>query len=117
MFFQGHPEYEPETLWREYRRDVGRFLKGERAIYPAMPQGAIDRHAAGLLVAFAERAMADRREGLLAAFPNPLPPNPTKGWALPARRIYRNWLSMVYAQRPRAARTPSSDRRQSAGTP
>jgi homoserine O-succinyltransferase/O-acetyltransferase len=117
VFFQGHPEYEPETLWREYRRDVGRFLKGERATYPAMPQGAIDRNAAGLLAAFAERAMADRREGLLAAFPNPLPPNPTKGWALPARRIYRNWLSMVYAERPKTARTPSSERRRSAVTP
>jgi homoserine O-succinyltransferase len=110
VFFQGHPEYEPETLWREYRRDVGRFLKGERATYPAMPQAAIDRHAAELLAAFAERAMAERREGLLAAFPNPLPPNPTKGWALPARRVYRNWLSIVSAEKAKIVR-PTTERR------
>ena len=30
LFFQGHPEYEPATLLREYRRDIGRFLRGER---------------------------------------------------------------------------------------
>jgi homoserine O-succinyltransferase len=95
VLFQGHPEYEPQTLWREYRRDVGRFLKGERDTYPTMPQARIDRHAAELLAAFAERAMSERREALLAAFPNPMPPNPTKGWALPARRIFRNWLSIV----------------------
>ena len=26
LFFQGHPEYEADTLLREYRRDVVRFL-------------------------------------------------------------------------------------------
>ena len=30
LFFQGHPEYEADTLLREYRRDVARFLAGER---------------------------------------------------------------------------------------
>ena len=29
IFFQGHPEYEADTLLREYRRDIGRFLRGE----------------------------------------------------------------------------------------
>jgi homoserine O-succinyltransferase len=27
VFFQGHPEYESDTLLREYRRDVGRYIK------------------------------------------------------------------------------------------
>jgi homoserine O-succinyltransferase/O-acetyltransferase len=31
LFFQAHPEYEVDTLLREYRRDVGRFLRRERA--------------------------------------------------------------------------------------
>ena len=34
VFFQGHPEYESDTLLREYRRDVGRYIKGETATYP-----------------------------------------------------------------------------------
>ena len=35
VFLQGHPEYDPTTLLREYRRDVGRFLRRERDGYPA----------------------------------------------------------------------------------
>ena len=31
VFFQGHPEYDPGTLGREYLRDMGRFLRGESA--------------------------------------------------------------------------------------
>ena len=27
FFVQGHPEYEAETLLREYRRDIGRYLR------------------------------------------------------------------------------------------
>ena len=34
IFFQGHPEYEETTLLREYRRDVGRFLRGQQPHYP-----------------------------------------------------------------------------------
>jgi homoserine O-succinyltransferase len=34
VFFQGHPEYESDTLLREYRRDVGRYIKGEAAQVP-----------------------------------------------------------------------------------
>ena len=37
VFFQGHPEYEPNTLLHEYKRDVRRYLTGERDTYPAMP--------------------------------------------------------------------------------
>jgi hypothetical protein len=29
VLLQGHPEYDPTTLLREYRRDVGRFLRRE----------------------------------------------------------------------------------------
>jgi homoserine O-succinyltransferase len=39
LFCQGHPEYEGPDLLREYRRDAGRFLTGQRAIYPDLPRG------------------------------------------------------------------------------
>ena len=32
----------PSTLLLEYRRDIGRFLRGERDTYPPMPQGYFD---------------------------------------------------------------------------
>jgi homoserine O-succinyltransferase len=34
VFFQSHPEYDVDTLLREYRRDIGRFLGGERNEFP-----------------------------------------------------------------------------------
>ncbi len=33
LFFQGHPEYDTQTLGREYVRDVRRYLHGERETY------------------------------------------------------------------------------------
>src|SRR5207342_3515086 len=30
LFLQGHPEYGVHSLLNEYRRDIGRFLRGER---------------------------------------------------------------------------------------
>ena len=34
VHFQGHPEYGAQTLLKEYRRDIKRFLRGERETYP-----------------------------------------------------------------------------------
>ena len=55
LFFQGHPEYEADTLLREYRRDVGRFLGGEREDYPAMPLGYFNDDAAAAGRGFPQR--------------------------------------------------------------
>ena len=56
VFFQGHPEYESDTLLREYRRDVGRYIKGEAPRYPLMPRSYFDEATAGELTAFQEKA-------------------------------------------------------------
>src|SRR2546428_5124244 len=71
VFFQGHPEYEASTLLLEYRRDIGRFLRGERETYPSMPQGYFDDEMVEALTALRQRLMADRREGRLAGLPSP----------------------------------------------
>jgi homoserine O-succinyltransferase/O-acetyltransferase len=106
VFFQGHPEYEPGTLLREYRRDTGRFLRRERETYPAMPQGYFDERSADLLAAFREQALSDRREELLASFPTAFVEHTlANSWRQPATRIYRSWLSHVSTQK---ARKPAS---------
>src|SRR5271166_1062542 len=45
VFFQGHPEYEANSLLLEYQRDMRRFLKKEQAFYPATPQGHFNEDA------------------------------------------------------------------------
>ena len=37
VFLQGHPEYEDDSLAREYRRDMNRFLRREQEALPAFP--------------------------------------------------------------------------------
>jgi len=100
VFFQGHPEYEAHTLMLEYRRDIRRFLLRERDTYPAMPQGYFDDATVEALTALRERALADRREEVLADFPTALAAGTvTNTWRTTATRVYRNWLLYLTAQK------------------
>ena len=69
VYFQGHLEYEAQSLLGEYRRDIGRFLRREIEYYPTMPKGYFDDQTAELLTAFQKHALLDRRNELLADFP------------------------------------------------
>src|SRR5439155_21806844 len=100
VFFQGHPEYEAHSLLLEYRRDIGRFLRGERDTYPPLPQGYFDKDTVTALAALRERALSDRREELLADFPTAQAAGKVSNtWLSAARRLYRNWLSYISAQK------------------
>ena len=105
VYFQGHPEYDAHSLLGEYRRDVGRFLRGEIERYPTMPHGYFDNPAIDLLAAFQRRAESDRRKDLLSAFPADVVSLKVKrSWRLAANRIYRNWIKYVAGQKPRETR-------------
>ena len=39
VFFQGHPEYDANTLLHEYHRDLKRYRQGQTQTQPEMPQG------------------------------------------------------------------------------
>jgi homoserine O-succinyltransferase/O-acetyltransferase len=100
VFFQGHPEYEAQTLMLEYRRDIKRFLLKERETYPGMPRGYFDEATVEALTALRERALTDRREEVLADFPTALAAGTvTNTWRSSATRIYHNWLAYLSAQR------------------
>lgn len=100
VFFQGHLEYEANTLLLEYRRDIGRYLRGERDTYPSMPACYFDGDTAAALTAVRMRAMGDRRAELLEEFPTALAErNLTQMWRSAATHIYRNWLMYLCAQK------------------
>jgi homoserine O-succinyltransferase len=102
VFFQGHPEYEAETLWREYRRDVGRFLRGEQSRYPTLPHGYFDQITTRALQEFRLRAETEQREQLFSAFPVTQPPSSlAASWRAQAVRSYRNWFTYMAAHRDR----------------
>lgn len=102
VHFQGHPEYETHSLLGEYRRDVGRFLRGESEICPTIPSGYFDKEAEETLTALREEALSDRRPELFTGFPaDRLAKNLRNVWQPSARRIYRNWLVYMASQRVR----------------
>ena len=100
LHFQGHPEYGALTLLREYRRDIGRFLRGERETYPLTPDGYFDPPSRRILDRFREKALAERQEGLLAGFADAALSEALKNrWREAATRIYRSWLLQIVARK------------------
>jgi homoserine O-succinyltransferase len=96
VFFQGHPEYDAVTLLLEYRRDIGRYLRGERETYPTMPFGYFDDETVKALVALREKALLDRREELLVEFPTATAAAAVANtWRSTSESLYRNWLRYI----------------------
>lgn len=97
VFFQGHPEYEAETLLLEYRRDVGRYLRGERGTFPPLPQRYFGREAVATLTAFRIRALAERGEELFAEFPDRglTGRGGANTWQTAAVQTYCSWLAFL----------------------
>ena len=49
VFFQGHPEYDQISLLKEYKREVGRYIKGDIQSYPPFPSHYFDLRTRALL--------------------------------------------------------------------
>jgi homoserine O-succinyltransferase/O-acetyltransferase len=100
VFFQGHPEYDADSLLREYRRDVGRFLRGERATYPDAPLHYFNAAASFVADDFRLRAATERRGGLLGDFPlAPLTAGIENTWRDAALGVYRNWINCLKSRK------------------
>ena len=109
VFFQGHPEYEAQSLLGEYRRDVGRFLRREMETYPTTPKGYFDYQSEQLLADFRAHALSNRCHELLARFPvEHVAANLKNTWCSAATRIYRNWVLYMSAQRAQRSEIPYS---------
>lgn len=98
VFMQGHPEYDPQSLPAEYRRDVRRYLAHEREDYPEMPCGCFDAATEAAFAAFQRRALAERDPALLSSFPA-FGPDLRHEWWDTAVRVYANWLAYLAQQK------------------
>jgi homoserine O-succinyltransferase len=97
VYFQGHPEYDANSLLKEYKREVLRHFNGERDM-PPYPEHYISSDAAGVI----ERYLADAREAHESGRPLPdfpeaaVAPLLDNTWRDTARAVFDNWLGLVY---------------------
>lgn len=108
VFFQGHPEYETNTLMLEYRRDVGRFLRGETETYPRLPRDYFDLETAAALFRFEETARSQRSGDVVDQLSSILEKARIQdSWRTTAAVIYRNWLTGICAEKRAVLETQS----------
>lgn len=107
LFCQAHPEYEPRSLAREYRRDVARFLRAETHAYPGTPVACFDDTTLTALDAFRTLAQADRSALRLGDLPLLEPRvDAAEAWQVALLPVFSNWLAALDAAG--AAREPTA---------
>jgi homoserine O-succinyltransferase len=100
LFFQGHPEYQPNTLLLEYRRDLLRYLRGETTAWPDTPRGMLTPKDEAALQDIRSEAHALREEETLARLSQLLSgAGIENGWHGTATTLYRNWLEYLVAHK------------------
>ncbi len=108
VFFQGHPEYDTISLMKEFKREVMRFLEGERADYPPHPENYFNDKAKSILEDYRSavetaihlgRTIPEFPEGLLL-------PHLDNTWRDTAKAVFNNWLGLVYQVTDQDRRTP-----------
>jgi homoserine O-succinyltransferase len=97
VFVQGHPEYDGDSLSREYTRDVRRYIIGERNDFPLAPKHYFTTDSEAALDRLRQDASGDRRDPAILdavsrlvrtqALPNT--------WHAVAARFYANWLTCI----------------------
>jgi homoserine O-succinyltransferase len=108
LHFQGHPEYGCQTLLKEYRRDIRRFMKGERKTYPSLPHDYFNPAAEKLLAEFQRTVMSDAKEEMMAYFPEAAITDSLQNtWHLFARSVYRNWLQYLALRKAEVSTFPT----------
>ena len=98
IFFQGHPEYDVNSLLKEYKREVYRFLDGAMPEPPPFPDHYFPAAAQDAAKCFLQQAIAASAAGKpLPGFPETeISPQLDNTWGDTARAIISNWLGLVY---------------------
>lgn len=93
VFTQGHMEYDAETLSREYRRDVLRYVSNENSIYPEMPEHYFSDETALRLDALREAIQASPADFNTDSLMEILSAETyAADWTAHAQRFYLGWL-------------------------
>jgi homoserine O-succinyltransferase/O-acetyltransferase len=94
VLVQGHPEYDPSSLLREYHRDVRRYAQYERDEPPILPLHCVAAEDWDELKHLHDVIVGGKRDPeLVAAYPfNEVGARAPWGWHGVAERLYANWV-------------------------
>ncbi len=98
VYFQGHPEYDRNSLLKEYKRELGRFMDGALDTPPPQPQHYMNQSGIDLCERFvSELGQENHKSLLLDDFPeNNVLESVDNTWGDTAKIIFNNWLGTVY---------------------
>ena len=106
VFLQGHPEYEANSLAREYRRDMRLYLCGETDRSPARPKGYFAAEAEAELRALERRPREDSRCLAMADLSKIDALAPTEApWRDAAISFCRSWIETIVTATRRGSET------------
>ena len=96
VFLQGHLEYDADSLAREFRRDVLRYLGGDRPTPPEPPEHYFADSVMAEIGTLIGRARHDHRSQSADCFPLAALTSAIKAsWRGNCQRLYSNWLKLV----------------------
>jgi homoserine O-succinyltransferase len=97
VLVQGHPEYDPSSLLREYHRDVRRYVLGERVDEPCLPVDCVAPADRSRLRSLHDRIVGGERDpALVESFPfDEIGDRADWRWRETAVRLYTNWMAGV----------------------
>lgn len=94
IFFQGHPEYDINSLLKEYRREVQRYLIGKLDTIPPCPINYFSPEARQVVQNILLNA--EQNGKLPDSFENDIEVHLDNTWGDTAKAIVSNWLGLVY---------------------
>ena len=97
VYFQGHPEYDVNSLLKEYKREVSRFLRGEIDMQPPFPENYFTGQAQCILDSYVTQAVEAGKKGRpIPSFPEEeLAPLLANSWGEASQSVFNNWLRMI----------------------
>lgn len=98
VYFQGHPEYDTNSLLKEYKRELTRFYHGERGDYPPCPENYFNDDVLMIVNHYRDELLAARQQAHpMPEFPDEhIEPLLDNTWRDTAKGIVNNWLGLVY---------------------
>ena len=98
VYFQGHPEYDINSLLKEYKREVNRYLAGDRKQYPPFPKHYFSDQVQAILNEHRSQIIkAQSKNEPTPEFPEDIVTRLLHNtWHDTAEAVINNWIGKVY---------------------